>query len=106
MSREGLRLRMDSIQTHGELLHSEPLLELQHIDDAAAMGAIADLAVAVPGPDLEQHALAVDLDHARIGADRAANRSCARWRIFTSMPTLTKPSGRCEAMAEPDAISI
>jgi hypothetical protein len=30
----------------------------------------------------------------------------ARWRMFTSMPTLTKPSGRYEAVAEPDAISI
>lgn len=26
--------------------------------------------------------------------------------MFTSMPTLTKPSGRYEAVAEPDAISI
>ena len=30
----------------------------------------------------------------------------ARWRTFTSMPTLTKPFGRCEAIAAPDAISI
>ena len=29
----------------------------------------------------------------------------ARLRTFTSMPTLTKPLGRCEAIAEPDAIS-
>jgi hypothetical protein len=29
-----------------------PPLELPHIDDAAAMDAIADLAVAVPGLDL------------------------------------------------------
>ena len=26
--------------------------------------------------------------------------------MFTSMPTLTKPFGRCEAMADPDAISM
>jgi hypothetical protein len=30
-----------------------PPLELPHIDDAAAMGAIADLAIAVPGLDLD-----------------------------------------------------
>ena len=56
------RVRIDSVQTQCELLYSEPLLKLQHINDAAAMGAIADLAVAVPGVDLEHHALGVDLD--------------------------------------------
>ena len=56
------RVRIDSIQTQCELLYSEPLLKLQHIKNAAAMGAIADLAVAVPCVDLEHHALGVDLD--------------------------------------------
>src|ERR1700738_2029829 len=77
-----VRVRTDSIQTHCELPYSEPLLELQHIDDAAAMGAIADLAVAVPGLDLEHHALWVDPDDARNGANGAANRSCGEVADF------------------------
>src|SRR3984957_11263858 len=58
----------------GELPCSEPLLELHHIDDAAPMRAIADLAIAVPGFDLEHQALAVDLDHAADGTHSAADR--------------------------------
>ena len=79
MSRPG----SDSINpAHAGLLHAEPLLELHHIDDAAAMGAVTDLAVAVPGLDLEHHALAVDLDHARNGADGAADRRCGEVTDF------------------------
>ena len=80
------RMRIDSIQAHCELLYSEPLLELQHVNDAAAMGAIADLAVAVPGLHLEHHALGIDLDDPRNGADRAAARSCCEVRAADARP--------------------
>src|SRR6476660_8568835 len=73
---------MDSIHTYGELLYAEPLLEFQYIDDAAATGTIADLAVAVPGFDVEHHALWLDLDDARNGANGAANRSCGEVSDF------------------------
>src|SRR5262245_53312800 len=46
-----------SARAHGEPLYAEPLLEFHDIDDAAAMGAVTDLAVAVPGFDFEHHAL-------------------------------------------------
>jgi len=94
-----------SIQAHRQLLHPEALFELDDVDDAAAVGAVTDLAVAVPGLDFEHHALAVDLDNASNGADSTTRWGCARCRTLTSMPTLTNPSGRYEAMAEPDAIS-
>src|SRR6267154_1333670 len=70
----GREFGLNSIRTRCELLYSGPLLELQHIDDAAAVGAIADLAVAVPGLDLEHHAPGVDLHHSRNGTDLAAYR--------------------------------
>src|SRR5260370_24071177 len=72
----GREFGLNSIRTRCELLYSGPLLELQHIDDAAAVGAIADLAVAVPGLDLEHHALWINLDNARNGANAAADRRC------------------------------
>src|SRR6267143_2624491 len=71
-----------SIQTHCELPYAVSPLELQHVDDAAAMGAVTDLAVAVPGLDLEYHALGINLDDARNGADRAADRSCCEVTDF------------------------
>ena len=71
-----------SIQTHCELPYAVLPLELQHVDDAAAMGAIADLAVAVPGLDLEYHALGINLDDARDGANGAADRGCSEVTDF------------------------
>jgi hypothetical protein len=38
-------------------LHAEPHLELAHVDNASAMGAIADLAIIVTGFDLDEDAL-------------------------------------------------
>src|SRR5260370_7635278 len=72
---------------------SEPLHELQRIDDAAAMGAIADLAVALPGLDLEHHALGVDLDDARNGADRAADRRRSLAPRTSRQPSTRHPVG-------------
>ncbi len=46
------------------------------------MGAIANLAVAVPGLDLEHHALGVDLEDLRNGTDLAADRSCGEVTDF------------------------
>src|SRR5882757_6807714 len=46
------------------------------------MGASADLAVAVPGLDLEHHAPGVDLEDSRDGTDLAADRSCGEMTDF------------------------
>src|ERR1700722_13281594 len=67
---------MDSTQARCELLHSEPLFERSRIDDAAAMGAVADFAAAIPSLDLEYNAFGADLDDARNRADRPAHGSC------------------------------
>ena len=58
------------------MAYSEPLLELDHVDDTAAMGTITYLAVAIPSFDFEYHAFAIKLNDAGNGADPAADRSC------------------------------
>jgi len=58
--------------------YSEPLLELHHVDDTAAMGAIAYLAVAIPGLDLEHHAFGINFNDAGNRADPAATGVAAR----------------------------
>jgi hypothetical protein len=71
----------DWLETQGEPPYAEPLLELQDIDDAAAMRAVADLAVSVPSLDLEHQALGLDRDDARNGPDVRPTGVAARWRI-------------------------
>jgi hypothetical protein len=71
-----------SIQVRGELPCSEPLLELGNVDDAAAMGTIANLAAANPRLDLEHHAVRLDLYNASNSADRAADRRCGKVADF------------------------
>src|ERR1700754_1053329 len=59
----------------GGLPYTEALLELFHINDTAAMSAIADLAVAVPSLDVEYDAPGIDLDDSRTGTDLVADWS-------------------------------
>ena len=61
----------ESSQSHRRLRRAEPVLKVPQIDDAATMGAVANLAIAIPSLDLEHHALGLDFDDA---SDHAASR--------------------------------
>jgi hypothetical protein len=70
------------------------------------MGALAYLALVIPGFDPKEDALGVKSCDLCDRANGTADRSRCQRRTVISMPTLTKPAGKTEAMTDPAAIPI
>ncbi len=92
-----MRLRMAALPEADEkpaLLPAQPRVKARDFDQAAGVAAVADAAFLVEGFDFEADHAAFDRDHLRRGAHRAPTSVAARWRISTSVPTVTQPGGK------------
>ena len=74
-----------------QLLPRKPLRKHLDIDQAAGVAAVADLALALEGLDLEADHAALYRDDLAVTRTVAPTSDAPRWRISTSVPTVIQP---------------